>query len=55
MNEMIFDTCVFDACEHIEKAIEQLHEAAQYCEYEQDKEQTKNLIYQLQLIYDKLV
>lgn len=55
MNEVIFDACIFEAGELLEQVIDKLHDSVEYCEYEDDKERIKQILYDLHLLYDKLV
>lgn len=55
MNEMIFDACISDACELIEKAADKLRDSLEYCECEDDKGRVKEAIYDLHLLHEMLV
>lgn len=55
MNELIFDSYIYESCELLEQALNKLHESVEYCECDDDKERIKQILYDLHLLYDKLV
>ena len=52
---MLFDASVYEACELVEQTVEKLHEAIECCDFEDDKERIKQIIYDLNLLHEKLV
>ena len=54
MNELIFDSYIYESCELLEQALNKLHESVEYCECDDDRERVKQILYDLHLLYDKL-
>lgn len=54
MSSYFSETYIYDAGEYIQKAIEQLHNLLKHIEHKEDETIVKNMIYDLNLVYEKL-